>query len=129
MRRTSLLWLTLIAVTGLPAQPLPSAPLPETASTEIEFGTVAEALTALKARSDLTASTDHGWMIFLDQKNLTIWSFAPSSYPAYPAVVKRVVRARPTGGSDVDMAVLCEGSKEACDRLVREFDAMNQRLR
>jgi hypothetical protein len=54
--------------------------------------------------------------------------FAPASHPAHPAVVKRVVRARPGGGSDVNMSVLCEASKEACDQLVREFDAMNRRL-
>ena|SRR5882724_2114243 len=127
--RHSALWLMLIAVPVLSAQELPpSGPLPEAANTEIEYHTVAEALTSLRARDDVTVSTERGWTIITDKKNLTIWSFAPDSHPAYPAVVKRVVRARPGGGSDVNMSVLCEAGKEPCDQLVREFDAMNTRL-
>jgi hypothetical protein len=128
MTRTSPLWLPLIALRALPAQELPSGPLPETATSAIEYHSVAEALTALKARKDLSISTERGWVIITDEKNLTIWSFAPDSYPAHPAVVRRVVRARPGGGSDIETSVLCEATKEACDQLVREFDVMNQRL-
>jgi hypothetical protein len=119
----------LIAVPVLSAQELPSSgPLPETPNSEVGYHTVAQALTSLRARRDVTVSTERGWTIITDEKNLTIWSFAPAAHPAYPAVVKRVVRARPGGGSDINMSVLCEASKEACDQLVREFDAMNRRL-
>jgi len=110
----------LIVVPALSAQEIPrSGPLPEVANTAIEYHTVAEALSALRARHDVTVSTQHGWTIITDEKNLTIWSFAPNSYPAHPAVVKRVFRDRPSGGSDISMSVLCEASKEACDQLVR----------
>jgi len=119
----------LIAVPVLSAQELPSSgPLPETTNSEVGYHTVAQALTSLRARHDVSVSTERGWTIITDEKNLTIWSFAPASHPAYPAVVRRVVRARPGGGSDINMSVLCEASKEACDQLVREFDAMNRRL-
>jgi hypothetical protein len=129
MRRTSPFWLALITLGTVSAQELPpSGPLPELEKTDIEYHSVAEALTSLKARPDVTISTERGWTIITDKKNLTIWSFAPDSYPAHPAVVKRAFRDRPGGGSDIDMSVLCEASKEACDQLVREFDAMNQRL-
>ena len=129
MRRTFSLWLMLLTLGSLSAQELPrSGPLPEVQHTGIEYPTVAEALRALTARNDVTVSTNRGWTIITDQKNLTLWSFAPDSYPAHPAVVKRVVLARADGGSDINMSVLCEATKEACDQLVREFDAMNQRL-
>ena len=89
---------------------------------------MAAALASLTARKDVTISTVRDWTIVTDTKNMTIWSFAPASYSAYPAVVRRVVRARSDGGSDIDMSVLCEASKEACDQLVREFVAMNKRI-
>jgi hypothetical protein len=70
-------------------------------------------------------STVRDWTIIVDEKNLTVWSFAPDSYVAYPAVVKRTARSRAGGGSNIEMKVLCEATKEACDQLVREFAAMN----
>jgi hypothetical protein len=128
MKRASPLWPVLITAGALSGQELPSGPLPEVTNTEIEYHTVAEALTSLKARHDVTVSNERGWIIITDRKNLTIWSFSPSSYRAYPAVVKRLFRDRPTGGSDIVLSVLCEAPKEACDQLVREFDAMNSRF-
>src|SRR5580693_1292495 len=108
MTRKSALCLMLMSIRTLSAQELPpSGPLPETGNTEIEYHTVAEALTALRARDDVTVSTERGWILITDRNNLIIWSFAPSSYPAYPAVVKRTVRARPSGGSDINTSVLC----------------------
>jgi len=111
------------------AQELPSrGPLPETKSSDIGFRTVAEALASLRARQDLTVSTVRDWTIIVDDTHKAVWSFAPPSYPAYPAVVKRAVRARPEGGSEIHMSVLCEATKEACDNLVREFNTMNKRI-
>ena len=132
MTRKSPLWLGLVVLPALAAQEmtggkLPSGPLPETTSSGIGYPSVAAALAALKARSDVDISTVRGWTIISDKKSLAVWSFAPESYPAYPAVVKRSVRSSLTGGSDAQTSVLCEATKEACDQLVREFDAMNQR--
>ena len=89
---------------------------------------MAEALASLRARQDLTVSTVRDWTIIVDDTHKAVWSFAPPSYPAYPAVVKRAVRARPEGGSEIHMSVLCEATKEACDNLVREFNTMNKRI-
>ena len=56
-----------------------------------------------------------------------MWSFAPSSYPAYPAVVKRQAVARQGGGSDIHIDVLSEAKKQPCDDLVRTFNQLTTR--
>ena len=100
------------------------APLPETTGPAIEYPSVAAALHALHALPNLVFTTENGWIIATDEATYTIWSFAPSSYPAYPAVVKRHVVPLGTGSSIV-MSVHCEASKAACDDLVRTFSQMN----
>jgi hypothetical protein len=124
----SALLLLLITTGSCLAQALPDGPLPEAKSADIGYRTVAEALASLKKRKDVSISTERNWTIIVDDKNLTIWSFAPDSYIAHPAVVKRTARSRAGGGSNIEMLVLCEASKEACDQLVREFAAMNRRI-
>ena len=110
------------------SQNLPVGPLPETPQSTIGYRTVASALTSVKARQGVTVSVVREWTIITDEANKEVWSFAPPSYPAYPAVVKRAVKARPEGGSEIIMLVLCEATKEACDNLVREFNSMNHRI-
>lgn len=110
------------------ADGLAPGPLPEQPDSQVGYRTVAEALSDLQKRKDVEVSTVRGWTIIADRKNLTVWSFAPKTYPAYPAVVKRTAVARAGGGSIVNISVLCEASKEACDQLVREFYAMTNRL-
>ena len=124
-------WLPLclvFVVCSVEAQELPRGPLPEVGNTDIGYRTVADALASLKKRTDVSISTVRGWVIITDEANKTVWSFAPDSYIAHPAVVKRAVQPRAGGGSDIKMSVLCEATKEACDQLVREFDAMNRRI-
>ena len=98
-------------------------PLPESASS-IEYESVADALTALRAKPGVVFTTENGWLVATDRAAYSIWSFAPKDYPAYPAVVKRWVIPQKVG-SDIEMDVLCEASKEACDDLVRTFAKMN----
>ena len=100
------------------------APLPESSGSAIEYPTVAAALRALHARRGVVFTTENGWTIATDEAAYTIWSFAPPSYPAYPAVVKRQVIPKGTGSSIV-MSVECEAAKAACDDLVRTFSQMN----
>jgi hypothetical protein len=111
-----------------PAAELPAGPLPEEPNSQVGYRTVAEAISDLQKRTDVKISTVRGWTIIADSKNLTVWSFAPSTYPAYPAVVKRSALSRAGGGSDVHISVLCEASKPACDDLVREFYSMTRKL-
>jgi hypothetical protein len=107
---------------------LPPGPLPEVPTPDIGYRTVADALAALRMRTDVSISTVREWLIVTDEANKTVWSFAPESYIAHPAVVKRSVYPSPDGGSVIRMSVLCEAAKEACDQLVREFDAMDRRI-
>lgn len=99
-------------------------PLPESPNSSIGYPSVATALADLRARSEIEFSTQNGWTIAVDEHTRTIWSFSPSTYPAYPAVVKRHVKPNETGGSTIEMSVLCEAEKEPCDELVRTFDQM-----
>jgi hypothetical protein len=102
------------------AQP---TPLPES-DESIGYESVADALEALSSDPRVQWSKENGWPIATDEGRRSIWSFAPPSYPAYPAVVLR--RVTPKGsGSAIEMSVLCEASKAACDDLVRTFSSMN----
>jgi len=115
----------------------PAAPVEDDAGTSLEeaapgdlpigFATVAEARAALGARKGVARRPmSDGWLVLQDAK--AVWSFAPSGHPAYPAVVRREAVKDPKGKPSVDMRVLCEAPKTACDRLVKEFKAMNEKL-
>ncbi len=93
----------------------------------VGYPTVAAALEALKARSDVNISVQGGWTIVNDKPTNTIWSFTPPNHPAHPAVVKRAVVSR-DGVVGIDMTALCQASKAACDKLMEEFKALNARM-
>lgn len=98
--------------------------LGEATEAVIEYPSVADALKALHSKPDVVFTTVNGWTIATDEAAYTIWSFAPLTYPAYPAVVRRQVVAKGSS-SLISMAVECEASKAACDELVRTFAQMN----
>ena len=100
------------------------APLPESNAPTIEYASVAAAKNALRAKRGVIFKVENGWDIAVDEAALTIWSFAPPDYPAYPAVVKRQAVAHGQV-SKLVMSVHCEASKVACDDLVRTFAEMN----
>jgi hypothetical protein len=94
-------------------------------SDEFEYPSVAAALDALKARWDLERfSRDDGWLGFSDSRNKAIWTFAPAGHPAYPAVVKRVM-IQDGNAVKVKTTAKCEAPKEACDKLLAEFRALD----
>lgn len=98
--------------------------LPEAPGPTIEYETVAAAQHALRRKAGVVVTTENGWEIANDEAALTIWSFSPRGYPAYPAVVKRQV-VEDGGQVSIRMSVHCEASKSACDELVRTFSRMN----
>lgn len=111
----------LLVATGCSAQ---NRPLTEASESTIGYATVDAAMTGLRVKPGVVFSTENGWTIATDESALTIWSFAPEGYPAYPAVVMR--QAVPRGQqSTIVMKVLCGASKSECDDLVRTFAAMN----
>ena len=93
----------------------------------VGYPTVAAALAALKARSDVNISVQGGWTIVDDKPTNTVWSFTPSNHPAHPAVVKRTVVSR-DGTVGIDMTALCQASKAVCDKLMEEFKELNARM-
>lgn len=100
----------------------------EAKSSTIGYPTVAAALADLRTKPDVEVSVQNGWTIAVDKSHFTVWSFAPQNDPAYPSVVKR--SAVDNGhGSNLEMKVLCESSKAACDKMVMDFQALNQRVR
>jgi hypothetical protein len=99
----------------------------EARSSTIGYPTVAAALADLRTKPEVEFSEQNGWTIAADKSHFTLWSFAPQGYPAYPSVVKRTAVQTATG-SNLKMDVLCEASKSACDQLMLEFQALNQRM-
>lgn len=86
------------------------------ASPETEYPSVQAALQALRSRPDVVFSTKNGWTQADDNATNTTWSFAPSTYRAYPALVKRQV-IQEGGQIMVRVSAQCEGSRSACDDL------------
>jgi hypothetical protein len=107
--------------TELPA----SGPLPEK-DAQIGYKTPAEALDALRQKPGVRVYEHNGWTVAQDNVEPSVWSFTPASHPAHPAVVKRYMQEK-DGQLFVRTGVICGASKEACDALVREFDALTRR--
>src|SRR5262245_56981009 len=98
-------------------------------SSSIGYRTVAEAYTALRTDPDAKFSTQAGWVIVDVRKgpSNSLWSFTPNTHPAYPAVIRRT----PTefeGHIYLNMQVLCEATKRACDQLVEDFKKLNEQM-
>ena len=95
----------------------------------IGFNTVASALEAVNAKPDVSVNTTpDAWTIITEADGMTIWSFTPSTYPAYPAVVKRTLKNRSNGDLYVEMNVLCEAKKAICNKLIKDFENQNKKM-
>jgi hypothetical protein len=118
----------LIAAAGSAVADAQNAAYVKPSSSSIGYSSVAEAMKALHSNAavQFSASKD-GWTNAGDYARNTIWSFAPANQPAYPSVVKRVVHEG-NGTRRIEMNVLCESTKVACDQLTEEFEARNDRF-
>jgi hypothetical protein len=97
----------------------------------VGYASVQEALAALRAKPGAHVGEQDGWTVIEDpesEKSMALWSFAPASDPAYPSAVKRLVFEK-DGTVQIDMRVLCESPKPACDQLVQDFEALNDRAK
>ena len=94
----------------------------------IGYPTVAAALEALMARGDVEVSNYHGWTIIDDRASGALWSFTPHDHPAHPAAVKRTT-VNEGGNVYMVMNALCQAEKPACDRLMAEFQELNNQIR
>lgn len=116
-----------IRVLGLVALSLSSATNLTFAQEAVGYSTVGEARRAVASLPGATSSEQSGWLIVEVKATQTMWSFPPERHAAYPAVVKRTVVER-EGRLSVDMDILCEAAKFACDRLNDSFKALNERM-
>ena len=104
-------------------------PVNDTAKgSSIGYPSVAAALADLHSKADVKFSVQNGWTIADDRSHFTLWSFPPEGDPAYPSVVKRTAVQQGKGIS-MDMKVLCQSTQAACDKLVADFNALNERMR
>jgi hypothetical protein len=112
-----------LSVCAIAQQPAKESSPP--ASNEFEYPSVAAAFDALKGRWDLERFyRDDGWLGFSDSRNKAIWTFAPAGHPAYPAVVKRTL-IQDGNTVKVKTTSKCEGPRDACDKLLAEFLALD----
>jgi hypothetical protein len=99
------------------------------ASSGIGYPSVAAALKDLHSKPEVIFREQDGWIIAEDRSHYTLWSFAKEGDPAYPSAVKRTA-VQETGGSvTMNMNILCEATQVACDRLVADFNELNERAR
>ena len=95
----------------------------------IGYPSVAAALADLHSNPDVKFSVQNGWTIAEDRSHFTLWSFPPEGDPAYPSAVKRTAVQQPDGIVTMDMRILCHSTQAACDKLVEDFKALNERMR
>jgi hypothetical protein len=94
----------------------------------IGYPTVAAAFQDVTSRSNVNISTQGGFVVVDEPAAFTLWTFTLSPHPAHPTVVRRAIVER-AGAMVVEMAVLCEAERKACDQLVSEFQVLNEQLR
>lgn len=99
-------------------------------STRIGYPSVAAALQDLASRDGNGTIVTHseGWTVINEPLASAQWSFAPKDHAAWPAVVRRIIKRGPGGAVSVDTAQLCEGPAAACETMLAEFAAMNERI-
>ena len=98
-------------------------------SSGIGYPSVAAALADLHSKPEVIFREEAGWIIAEDRSHFTLWSFATEGDPAYPSAVKRTVVQESGGSVTMNMNILCESTQDACDKLVANFNELNERAR
>ena len=125
------LWLAASTAAGLSlAQTASQATSPTRPAGAIGYATAADALASLSARDGAGTVVTHSddWVIINQIGAQAQWSFTPSGHAAHPAVVRRTIRRGNNEAVSVETVSLCEAAQEACARLLKEFEAMNDRI-
>ena len=118
----------MIAATALLAAAISAFAQQSSSGQGIGYPTVAAALEALRGKSGAKFSIQGGWTIVEESASHTIWSFTPPNHPAHPAAVKRTIVEK-DGAIYFQMNGLCQAKKPDCDKLLAEFEALNDRIR
>ena len=98
-------------------------------SSGIGYPSVAAALADLHSKPEVIFREEAGWIIAEDRSHFTLWSFATEGDPAYPSAVKRTAVQEAGGSVTMNMNILCESTQDACDKLVANFNELNERAR
>ena len=94
---------------------------------DIGYPNYQAALKSLKANPAFTLREDQGWIVAENSAAKVLWTFTQTGHPAHPSVIQRTVVGK-EGSVDLEMRVLCEASKPACDQLIQEFTQLNQSI-
>ena len=110
------------------AQAQAHAPVPDSLGS-LEYSSVPEALEALKSKPgvSITVTKPDGWILATEGQSI-VWSFTPIGHYAHPAVVRRELLVR-NGEAVVETRALCQAEKLACDKLIGEFQELNEHMR
>jgi hypothetical protein len=98
-------------------------------SSGIGYPSVAAALADLHSKPEVIFREEAGWIIAEDRSHYTLWSFATEGDPAYPSAVKRTAVQEAGGNVTMNMNILCESTQDACDKMVANFNELNERAR
>lgn len=85
-------------------------------------------LQQLKSDPNTSIRMSDGWTVAHSHELSTVWSFTPENHPAHPSVAKREV-LEDNGKVYIQTHVQCGAAKLACDRFVRDFIALNDKVR
>ena len=70
---------------------------------------------------------DNNYVAVNDRATGTVWTFTVAGHPAHPSVVCR--RPVPEGsGLTLEMNIQCNAPEAACQKLLRDFQDLNQRM-
>ena len=116
------------SASGCPGYHAAPAPVAEAPDSTVGYATVADALVALDAKPGVVFRMQAGWTIAEDAPAQTFWSFPPPGDPAYPSAVKRQL-VQSGKGVEMNMTVLCQSTKAACDNLVRQYQQLNAQMK
>jgi len=94
----------------------------------IGYPSVAAAYADLVGRPGASVYAAGEFVVVTESSGLVVWTFTQPPHPAHPAVARRAIVER-NGAIFVDMAILCEAARRPCDRLVRDFEELNEQMR
>lgn len=89
--------------------------------------TIAELHTRIAARLPGLPGNER-FVAYEDARNMRVWTFTTAAHPAHPAVACRTV-TEVNGQALLDLQIDCRSTRENCDALYREFEALSARMR
>jgi hypothetical protein len=109
------------------AQNTEASEIPETPQSDIGYSSPEAALKILRQKPGVAIREENNWIVITDRSENTIWSISAAAHPAHPTAVKRTFVER-NGAVYADMKIMCGATKDACDQVVRQFEALNEKL-